>query len=545
MNTSQRTFRAPTPRAALDIVKAVMGPEAVILSTREVKNGLFQKAEIEITAMLPDGQMASAENAMAPPAGTAQDEPPMGRRRGFASYAQDGAAGMAPPVASQMRPAQHAMPAVQSEPQRMRAPRGFADMPATLGANTEGLATREQAAAAARRALGRGPMAGLVPSAAPAPAPVMAGRRTPEPGFMTAESFFDDLADSAGPAATRAAQDAMAHMNISPAEKAAMGAALTGESMDMSGMTGMAGMAPPRQYQTPRPEAVEARAETGLAQTPRPIETPKPVISGPNLADEMNALIQHLISRGVEPRIAEDVVHEAVEASNGVPSPQNAARVREGLMRRLHHIEAPWLQQDKRVVAVVGPTGVGKTTTIAKMATRALMESDLKVALITVDTYRIGASDQLARYGEIMAAPTYVARNEDELLSAVERSRDADLVLVDTAGRSDDASIMRQARLLRQVPDMELLVAISAASGWQEVRAAAGKYRSLNPQGYIVTKVDEAAGPGSLFSIGFNRRQPLTCITDGQSVPEDLHAVLAESLVSRVIGSMNTRRPSL
>ena len=121
-------------------------------------------------------------------------------------------------------------------------------------------------------------------------------------------------------------------------------------------------------------------------------------------------------------------------------------------------------EQDRRVVALVGPTGVGKTTTIAKIAARALLESGLRVALITVDTYRIGACEHLGRYGEIMGVKTQVARDATSLAAAVARA-DADLVLIDSAGRSDAETIANQMGLLRAAPGVEMHLVLSAASG--------------------------------------------------------------------------------
>lgn len=242
-----------------------------------------------------------------------------------------------------------------------------------------------------------------------------------------------------------------------------------------------------------------------------------------------------LIGRGVEPALAESLVRSALE----VATPEAArvlAAVKDLLGERLVPCRAPWLHDGRHVIAVVGPTGVGKTTTIAKLAARALLETRRRVAFVTLDTYRIGATEQLARYGEIMGAPVLVARDRGELATALERVSDAELVLVDTAGRSSPDDVARQAALVRTIPRVQLYLAVSAATGAYELAAVADRYRELAPDRLVVTKLDEAAGPGGILSAAVRVQRPIACVTDGQRVPEDLHALTGPELVDLVAG---------
>ncbi len=244
-----------------------------------------------------------------------------------------------------------------------------------------------------------------------------------------------------------------------------------------------------------------------------------------------------LTARGVEPTLAEEIVRQAM-ASHPLEGIDLAVR---GLMEeRLLPCRAPWLHGERQVVALVGPTGVGKTTTLAKIAARAILETRKKVALLTVDVYRIGAQEQLARYGEIMNVPVLVARDRGELSRASERVRDADLVLIDTAGRSSPEDVARQAELVRSVPGVLLHLVVSAASGPQELAAVADRYRALRPDRIVFSKVDEAAGPGSILSAAVRIGRPIACITDGQRVPEDLHPVTGPQLVDLVAGPIES-----
>ncbi len=242
-----------------------------------------------------------------------------------------------------------------------------------------------------------------------------------------------------------------------------------------------------------------------------------------------------LASRGVEPALAEGLVRSAL-ATVPPETRRVLAAVKDLLGERLVPCRAPWLHDGRHVIAVVGPTGVGKTTTIAKMAARALLETHKRVAFVTVDTYRIGATEQLARYAEIMGIPVLVARDRSELLRAMERVADAELVLVDTAGRSSPDDVARQAALVRTIPRLQLQLCVSASTGALELAAVAERYRDLAPDRLVITKVDEAAGPGGVLSASVRICRPISCVTDGQRVPEDIHAYTGPELVDLVVG---------
>jgi len=256
----------------------------------------------------------------------------------------------------------------------------------------------------------------------------------------------------------------------------------------------------------------------------------------PPAAAEVHA---RLTGRGVEPALAEGLVRSALE--NAGPDPRAMMEsVRDLLGERLIPCRAPWLHEGRHVIAVVGPTGVGKTTTLAKMAARAILEAKKRVAFVTLDTYRIGATEQLARYGEIMGAPVLVARDRGELARAMERVADVDLVLVDTAGRSTPEDVARQAALVRAIPRVQLHLVVSAATGASELAAVADRYRALQPDRLVVSKVDEAAGPGGILSASVRISRPISCVADGQRVPEDLHALTGPQLVELVAGRDET-----
>jgi len=248
------------------------------------------------------------------------------------------------------------------------------------------------------------------------------------------------------------------------------------------------------------------------------------------------AVVRRLVERGGEPAVMEELVREAMRVATGHGEREIGDSLREGLRRRLTPASPPWQGDARRVIALVGPPGVGKTTTIAKIAARALLESKLKVALVTVDTYRIGAGEHIGRYGEIMGVPTHLARDPAGLRQAMAACPEAQLVLIDTAGRSDPAALEAQGQLLRAVPETEQHLVLSAATGGRELRAVARRFKGRGVSRLILTKLDETDGPASVLSVGTELSCPVSCVTDGQRVPDDLHPASGTLLLNLALG---------
>ena len=244
-----------------------------------------------------------------------------------------------------------------------------------------------------------------------------------------------------------------------------------------------------------------------------------------------------LVRRGVDSRLAEDIIQEALRENPKGRAPALGRAIRAIVARRLAAASPPWEREERRVIAVVGPTGVGKTTTIAKVAARAMLESRLRVALITVDTYRVGASEHLERYGEIMGIRTRVARDTATLAAAIAATPEADLILVDSAGRSDTESLGSQLALLRSVPGLELHLLLSAATGAREIAAAGRRYREHGVKRLMFSKLDEADGPGSVLSAVAVVPRLVSCVTNGQCVPDDVHPADGPVLLDLVTGA--------
>jgi flagellar biosynthesis protein FlhF len=200
------------------------------------------------------------------------------------------------------------------------------------------------------------------------------------------------------------------------------------------------------------------------------------------------------------------------------------------------------------VVALVGPTGAGKTTTAAKLAANySLRHGSRQVAMISMDSYRIGGWDQLRAYGRLLDIPVRTADSHEELHQALEEFSDRSLVLIDTGGMSQrDGGLQRQVDILdknrmgKQV--MLLLPATCRQSGLGDVIES---FAAFSPDGCIVTKVDETTCLGGVLSAAVTHQLPIAWMSDGQRVPEDLHLANAPELVARATHIMNRTGPRI
>ena len=200
------------------------------------------------------------------------------------------------------------------------------------------------------------------------------------------------------------------------------------------------------------------------------------------------------------------------------------------------------------VVALVGPTGVGKTTTVAKLAARALLRHGPKsVALITADDQRIGAHEQLKIYGQILDIPVRVARDHRSLQAAISELRAHRLVLIDTAGMSQrDLRLAEQLALVRGgSPAVKLYLVLSANGQIAAIEETVAAFGADRVQGAIITKIDETASLGGVLSVLSAHRLPVAYVSEGQRVPEDLAPARAHNLVVRCVAIMQQTRASL
>ncbi|GFZ86143.1 flagellar biosynthesis protein FlhF [Dyella caseinilytica] len=263
----------------------------------------------------------------------------------------------------------------------------------------------------------------------------------------------------------------------------------------------------------------------------------------------MRARVLRDMSRlGVETDVARQLIDELPEELNA----DQARYLPLGLLSRSLKISGRRLSDNHGVTALVGPTGVGKTTTIAKLAACAVMNhGPSKVALVSTDHYRIGAAAQLEHYGRLLGVRVYPAYDAAGLTQTLHLLRDHHTVLVDTAGVSGtDPRLQQQMEVLRDAgvqggAKMRACLVLAANAQASALEESVRAYLPLQLSACIATKLDEAPSLGGLLSVLIRHRLPLDCTTDGQRVPEDISAADARVLVCRAAQTQKRLGPSV
>ncbi len=194
---------------------------------------------------------------------------------------------------------------------------------------------------------------------------------------------------------------------------------------------------------------------------------------------------------------------------------------------------------ERRVLAFVGPTGVGKTTTIAKVAARAALLEQIPTALVTVDTFRMAAVDQLARYADILECPLYVVKRPEELPQVLAELSDVQLVLVDTTGRNPRAKdqVNALARFFPEGWGGEMLLTVAASTRERDLFATVDAFAELGCAGLVVTKTDETDAVGMPYTLARRASKPIAWTTNGQRVPEDIEQADAARIAAGIVAA--------
>lgn len=197
-----------------------------------------------------------------------------------------------------------------------------------------------------------------------------------------------------------------------------------------------------------------------------------------------------------------------------------------------------------KMVFFIGPTGVGKTTTIAKLASIFRVDQKKKVALLTADTYRIAAAEQLRIYANILEVPFRIIYTVEEISKAMEDFKDYDYILVDTAGHSHQNTTQKESmgNFIHSVDDKvarEVYLVLSATTKYRDLISIADSYKTIADYKLIFTKLDETTTLGNLLNLKLYTGAPLSYVTYGQNVPDDIEEFNPQSTVKKLLGGKN------
>lgn len=446
-----KKFEAPTLAEALQVIKRELGPEAIVLSTKNKKSsiGLMNRSSVEVTA------------AIAPEA--------LDRKR----HAE---ARMSPEMREdlQARPAQKVIRAYDI----------------LSGNRLEREMARQPAPITRPHPRGTGASANITPTATKAAAPSLTQRR------------YIDIED-----------------DESPAEQATMRAA--DRAQISSTVRAAAQQLQAKMSGTPTPPAMPATGVPGLLQ-----KILAQMIEGGVEAD----LVRELGDELKVVMIREHIVREDLLRLRFARILMSRLRVARPLTERLRIPTSP------RIISFIGPTGVGKTTTIAKIAAEIVINQKKPVTLATTDTFKIAAVEQLQTYANILKVPLEVCPNAESLADLGMRAGPEEVILVDTAGYGprDEKRLAEMQELLGGVRT-EKHLCVAATTRDADLREIARRFRLFEPDYLVVTKLDETSIYGNIFNICVRSHLPLSYFTMGQRVPEDIEVATRERVADLLL----------
>ncbi len=249
-------------------------------------------------------------------------------------------------------------------------------------------------------------------------------------------------------------------------------------------------------------------------------------------------LLQRLMSLGLSPKLAKDIAANVNEEKDF----EHNWRLALGELAHRLPVGENEIIEKGGVVALVGATGVGKTTTIAKLAARyTLKHGPHRVALITTDNYRVAAQEQLRSYARIMGIPMRITGDADSLREALDSLRDKELILIDTAGMSQRDMMLNKQFAMLQAEGLPLIkIYLTLATNCQRgvLNETGDKFKEMNLSGCILTKVDETTSMGGALTVAIENDLEISYFCDGQQVPEDIHLARAHNIVSRSVSVM-------
>ncbi|MEH6936999.1 flagellar biosynthesis protein FlhF [Bacillus sp. JJ664] len=247
--------------------------------------------------------------------------------------------------------------------------------------------------------------------------------------------------------------------------------------------------------------------------------------------ESLHPLIEELKTKLLDQDILEELTEEIILEikprmallSNQVSKEQINEWLKSSIMTKMKDLEFGHKHDDIRYVNVVGPTGVGKTTSLAKIAAEAVLKYRKKVAFITTDTYRIAAIDQLKTYATILGVPIEVCYNLEDFKNAKDKFEQYDLVLIDTSGRNfRDEKYVTELKKIIDFNELETYLVLALTSKYKDMKKIYEQFHSIPINKVIFSKVDETESYGSMLNFMVEKQVGVAYLTNGQNVPDDI-----------------------
>ena len=300
---------------------------------------------------------------------------------------------------------------------------------------------------------------------------------------------------------------------------------------------------PGDRFRTAKPSVVEvvAATEGPVAEPAKPggRTAALPPSKSPVKKGSGDPFLEGILSTGLSPEFVGGLAEELKAGGPDAPpgtTPENSQNYLRRKLMEAVEVTGPDLSGNK-IWAFVGPTGVGKTTTLAKLAAHFSLRFNKRITLITIDTYRIGAIDQLKTYARILRLPLEIAPGREELQEILQRNSHQDLLLIDTAGRNpyQPGQLEELKNFLTVDPRVESQLVLSATTKDFDLAQIVQRFSLLPIRSYIFTKIDETEEYISLFNQLFRYKRPLSYLTNGQRVPEDIELATKGRVASLVL----------
>lgn len=252
-------------------------------------------------------------------------------------------------------------------------------------------------------------------------------------------------------------------------------------------------------------------------------------------------VFDQLVNNEVTEENAREIMSEIDNSGQTLQLDDLLSSVYQKIVLKLGQMKTIELVEDEpKIVFFIGPTGVGKTTTIAKLASKYKLEEKCKLAIITADTYRIAAVEQIRTYANILSVPVEVVYHAQEMKEAIEKYKDYDLIFVDTAGRSHKNPEQQEdvKQLLEAAGDykQEIYLVVSATTKYRDLVKITQSYSDISKYRLLFTKIDETGTLGNILNIRMLTKDPLSYTTFGQNVPDDMGVTDAQFIAKQLLG---------